>query len=628
MSAGVEGFFGLVGATLNEDQGTFFLHCTPAAEGFFKDRLLVTDDAAIGQLRAHVNNKRSLEYANQLQAAKQAVQPSSGTPGPSTAQLSISTHAPPSMVSKSKARAKSSSASSVSSVRTSKSRAGSTRVKAEPSDGHKMPRASGKTKGDEMTTLRGSVHSKLVPWFGAAGISIGKTIQWLQLPGILADAGLTVVDWAFGVPFFGESRRASSKKSGIRDIGVDAMRDIVSSFDQHNPPRFVARKVTDIKAGRVPLFLEAAPPHDSTQARGRQKFFNGTIDYSGPLRQLPFVPAPQTPPQHASPKSQGEDTPEDVTVRQRRRRRNVVQSDDDDKPLAPQPSAASVWAQKRGLEIIRASANLPPVLFKDNDHDRNFTPSESDQDTPRPRRKKRASSPAFVDPGSDDDNRLSQGSEPSPTRPPRSVGPSRAKSALPDSRTPSTSTSVRKLHRADPLQLFTPTPKKIVRTVTNDPYTLILESIADIPPPPDPSLPLASRTGSSFDSARRLVNAQPPPFPSFLQNFARSPSPAVAKSTPVSEPYGQAQTLHSYSSAPPPTVPFAYQSQAQVPTPPASAPFTAGPAPAISFPSAPPAAASAPFTTGPVPAVSFPSAPPAAASAPFTAGPVPAVSFP
>ncbi|TFK16377.1 hypothetical protein FA15DRAFT_662209, partial [Coprinopsis marcescibilis] len=89
-----------------------------------------------------------------------------------TAQLSISTHAPPSMVSKSKARAKSSSASSVSSVRTSKSQAGSTRVKAEPSDGHKMPRASGKTKGDEMTTLCGSVHLKLVPWFGAAGISI------------------------------------------------------------------------------------------------------------------------------------------------------------------------------------------------------------------------------------------------------------------------------------------------------------------------------------------------------------------------------------------------------------------------------------------------------------------------
>ncbi|TFK16625.1 hypothetical protein FA15DRAFT_662016 [Coprinopsis marcescibilis] len=250
-SADVEGFFGLIGAVNNEDKNVHFLHCTPAAQGYFLDRLNVTNDAVIGQLRAHILHHKSLAYARRIPALAPLVPLPARSPqaptihGPSTTQpaaMSISTHAP----------IKHSSSAPLSNASTT-----SSSVKPEPCDGNNIPRASTKAQ-DEMTVLRAIAHSKLAAWFQPVGVTIGRTIKWSTMPATLVDAGVTVVDWGYSVPFFGEGRGGTKKSGGICDIGVDAMQDLIASFDGYNPPRLVSKKPAEsyreFRAGSVKAF--------------------------------------------------------------------------------------------------------------------------------------------------------------------------------------------------------------------------------------------------------------------------------------------------------------------------------------------------------------------------------------
>ncbi|TFK16624.1 hypothetical protein FA15DRAFT_741290 [Coprinopsis marcescibilis] len=322
----------------------------------------------------------------------------------------------------------------------------------------------------------------------------------------------------------------------------------------------------DIKSGRVPLFIEAAPAHDSLQEHGRRKYFNGTIDYNGPRHQHPLVPAPPTPPSTAS--SPDLDSPPTVkaSMAQKGKRRAVVLSDNNEKPLIP-PPVPKPWTKKHNFEVIHASANVPTVLFKDSDHDKTFVPlSESDQDTPCPFQKKNGSIPHPIN---SDSRHSTPVSEPSPSKVTHLFAPSRSKSVIPDMQLPAT--TLKRVTHPDALQLFTPTPKK-VQTAGN-PYTLVCEDIRAILPPPDPLLPLPkSKPKSSLKSLKA------PPYPAFLQNIAGSQSFLGGSlstastslwslaSAPASEPplLGQFTSQYVPQSQPPrpvPAIPFAFQTK-------------------------------------------------------------------
>ncbi|TFK18424.1 hypothetical protein FA15DRAFT_709870 [Coprinopsis marcescibilis] len=494
MSADVEGFFGLVGAVNNKDKGIYHIHCTPSAQGYFLDRLNVTEDAVI--------------------------------------------------------------VSKASTSSTSRTTSHNTSVKPEPSNSDDITltkRTSVKAQ-DEMTILWAMAHGKLSVWFQSAAISIGKIIKWNTMVGTLVDAGLTILDWGFRVPLFWEGRGNGKKSGGIRDIGVEAMRDLIASFDGHTQPRFVSCKVHGPVrcpfSSKLPLrttLLKSLAAEDSSTAPSTTRAHVGNGHLSPAVRS--------------------------ISVQQGKRRREIVLSDDNNKPLASRP-IPKPRTKRRDLEVIHAGANLPPVLFKDDAEDQTFIPSDSDQDTPRPCRKKVASLPLSVD---DESPHGSPESEPSPSKVICNPAYSQAKSTLLDIRLPG-SAVIKKIR--DPLQLFTQTPKKA--HTSGDPYTKVYTDINAIPIPPDPSLPLSGyKIGTPMFPATRAT-AKSPPFPAFLQQMARSqsafPVPSASTSAssleaapaPVPEPplpnhFAQMSGLQSQQAAQTPAIPFGYQTQPLAP---------------------------------------------------------------
>ncbi|RXW16672.1 hypothetical protein EST38_g9186 [Candolleomyces aberdarensis] len=265
---------------------------------------------------------------------------------------------------------------------------------------------------------------KIIRDYFQAGFRVGGgrmesvNLRWGDLPTRLAGQGLAIVGWAHKVPFPDKD----SKPDGIKSIKVEGIRKLVFGF-RDGKIRMEHRDVKKLQDCLLPVAVEEAPPADSKQVAARRWFADGTSDYKG----TPRISAPKAESSRSSTTASRTNRPSTRSVTfnippkptarssksskgKGKQKPSVVVSDtDDDLPLAPTQPPPPTKSRPKGdpkVEKIRVKVgNVEvPVPFVDNSDDDVFELTSDDNDTPSPTKRTSKRRHSLLSPPIESDN--------------------------------------------------------------------------------------------------------------------------------------------------------------------------------------------------------------------------------
>ncbi|KAJ2915396.1 hypothetical protein MD484_g5043, partial [Candolleomyces efflorescens] len=535
---GFQFFLGACGESVNEDQALGSLHLSKnLGEGFLQERLMMTGDALIGQMKTHSYDYVSKQYCQRIAEERDRGMDND----------------------KQDNGDESSSSGDESEVENTRRTALLKRVRKLGDSAltkrlHELVgmsnEAINKTNTDVGRKIVRDYFQALIRAEGGKADNVN--LPWRELGTKLASQGLSIVGWAHKVPF----PNKTSKPDGIKSAGVEGIRKLIFGL-RDATIRLERKEASKLQNSKTPVAVEEAPPPDSEQKAGARYFLDGTMDLRGPPRQ---GSAPSTSSSRAkdaaAPKAKAqvrsvtfEEPPSKPATRSSKstkkgkgKQKAVIISDDDDDdddddlPLAPPPPPpaaskkqssagrartlpAPAASKKRDAQVERIPVKVGnvevPIPFVDNSEDDLYSPSPVRPSSKRPRS---LASPINE---SDEDN--------SPTKQvPQELSASTGKSA--DS------------------QYVKPRPRKIRKAQSEEPE-----------PEPKPS-----STATILPQAP--APPLPPPAPGPLPPFTSDPT-APLQPPPLHRPPPDPATASANASALPPHYyhPFYQQQQHQPP---------------------------------------------------------------
>ncbi|KAJ2914824.1 hypothetical protein MD484_g5590, partial [Candolleomyces efflorescens] len=409
---GFQFFIGACGESVNEDQSLGCLHLSKnLGTGFMQERLMMTDDALIGQMKTHSYDYVSREYSRRLAEERDCAKDhdqNQNASGISSDESEVENTRRTNLLKR---------------VRKLGDSALTKRL-------HELLAMSDESINRTNTDVgRKIVRDYLQALIRAeGGRADNVNLPWRELGTKLASQGLSVVGWAHKVPF----PNKNSKPDGIKSAGVEGIRKII--FGLRDSTIHLERKEAGkLQNSKTPVAVEEAPPPDSEQTAGARYFLDGTMDLRGPVRRgsAPAASASRAKDATTAVKTKARarsvtfnEPPSKPATRSSKpankgkgKQKAVILSDsdsdsDDDLPLAPPPPppaaskkrsagdrartpppppppAASKKRTADGVQVERIPVKVGnvevPIPFVDNSEDDLYSPSPVRPSSKRPR---------------------------------------------------------------------------------------------------------------------------------------------------------------------------------------------------------------------------------------------------
>ncbi|RXW16993.1 hypothetical protein EST38_g8860, partial [Candolleomyces aberdarensis] len=399
---GFQSMIGACGESVNEDQALGQLYLSKNFEDdFLKERLVMTEDALIGQMKTHSYDYVAKDYAKQL-AEDREVKKVEQKHGDGEEGLE-------GLFSEDESNGDNNSGLNSREFFKKLQKLGDKPLTKRIRQWLDMDDAA----VNKVNTDNGR---KIIRDYLQAGFRVGGgtmesvNLRWQDLPTRLASQGFAIVGWPHKVPFPDKD----SKPDGIKSIKVEGIRKVIFGF-RDGKIRMESRDATKLQESQLPVAVEEAPPADSQQITARRWFADGSSDYKGSL----YVSAPEVSSSRstttASKAKRGQSSTRSSKGKGKQKASVVLSDTDDDQPLAP--SAPATTRSKGDLKVerihVKVGSTEVPVPFVDDSDDEVFEiPPDLDSPSPVKRTSKRRRSLLSPTIESDNEPALVQGKAP------------------------------------------------------------------------------------------------------------------------------------------------------------------------------------------------------------------------
>lgn len=199
------------------------------------------------------------------------------------------------------------------------------------------------------------------------GLSLNvNQFPWSTMPGVLANAGVRIVNYPVGVIFPGHEKEKQRGITAASAVHIDSILEHLSPSAAQQIrfeliPDAVVKRYAD-KRGKLPVIINAAPQPQSKFVRGSRLLADSSVDDQGPWRLKPGD-------QEDSPdfvESVDEDGPSKARTRIRKRKERAPPSESD----APEPSEAErrvLRSERKGKGKARATGTESALSISDED---------------------------------------------------------------------------------------------------------------------------------------------------------------------------------------------------------------------------------------------------------------------